>query len=57
MINRLWRVFANHLATAAAVGATIVVMAPLIAIFGYLLYKGTKLYQSSLLYPNTQARG
>src|ERR1700677_5398950 len=38
--NRLWRVFANHLATAAAVGSTIVVMAPLIAIFGYLLYKG-----------------
>src|SRR5580692_3213356 len=38
--NRLWRVFANHLATVAAVGATIVVMAPLIAIFGYLLYKG-----------------
>ncbi len=38
--NRLWRVFANHLATAAAVGATILVMAPLIAIFGYLLYKG-----------------
>src|SRR6202522_4199469 len=38
--NRLWRGFANHLATAAAVGATIVVMAPLIAIFGYLIYKG-----------------
>src|ERR1700678_2790606 len=38
--NRLWRVFANHLATVAAVGATIVVMAPLIAIFGYLLFKG-----------------
>lgn len=38
--NRLWRVFANHLATVASVGATIVVMAPLIAIFGYLLYKG-----------------
>src|ERR1700727_1490233 len=38
--NRLWRVFANHLATAAAVGATILVMAPLIAIFCYLLYKG-----------------
>jgi hypothetical protein len=31
--NRLWRVFANHLATVAAVGATVVVMAPLIAIF------------------------
>src|ERR1700677_3920329 len=38
--NRLWRVFANHLATAAAVGSTILVMAPLIAIFGYLIYKG-----------------
>ena len=31
--NRVWRVFANHLATAAAVGSTILVMAPLIAIF------------------------
>src|ERR1700678_3663162 len=38
--NRLWRVFANHLATVAAVGATILVMAPLIAIFCYLIYKG-----------------
>src|SRR5580692_195248 len=38
--NRVLRVLMNHLATVAAVGATIVVMAPLIAIFGYLLYKG-----------------
>src|SRR6202453_2359302 len=38
--NRLWRVFANHLATVAAIGATILVMAPLIAIFAYLLFKG-----------------
>src|SRR6202522_2655552 len=38
--NRLWRVFANHLATVAAVGSTILVMAPLIAIFFYLLVKG-----------------
>ena len=38
--NRLWRVFANHLATVAAVGATILVMAPLIAIFCYLIYRG-----------------
>jgi len=38
--NRAWRVFSNHLATAAAVGSTILVMAPLIAIFIYLLYKG-----------------
>src|ERR1700749_4589365 len=38
--NRYMRVVVNHLATVAAVGATIVVMAPLIAIFGYLLYKG-----------------
>jgi len=38
--NRLWRVFANHLATVAAVGATVLVMAPLIAIFFYLIYKG-----------------
>jgi phosphate transport system permease protein len=38
--NRVLRVFMNHLATAAAIGSTIVVMAPLIAIFGYLLFKG-----------------
>src|ERR1700678_3889491 len=38
--NRLWRVFANHLATVAAVGSTILVMAPLIAIFAYLVFKG-----------------
>ena len=30
----------NHLATAAAVGSTILVMAPLIAIFAYLLFMG-----------------
>jgi phosphate transport system permease protein len=38
--NRYLRVFMNHLATAAAVGSTILVMAPLIAIFAYLLFKG-----------------
>src|ERR1700691_4937554 len=38
--NRFLRVVIDHLATAAAIGSTIVVMAPLIAIFGYLLFKG-----------------
>jgi phosphate transport system permease protein len=38
--NRILRVLMDHLATAAAIGSTIVVMAPLIAIFGYLLFKG-----------------
>jgi phosphate transport system permease protein len=38
--NRFLRVVVNHLATAAAVGSTILVMAPLIAIFAYLLFKG-----------------
>ena len=38
--NRVLRVFMNHLATVAAVGSTILVMAPLIAIFAYLLVKG-----------------
>ncbi len=38
--NRMWRTFANHLATVAAVGSTILVIAPLVAIFVYLLYKG-----------------
>jgi phosphate transport system permease protein len=38
--NRFIRVLVNHLATVAAVGSTILVMAPLIAIFAYLLFKG-----------------
>jgi phosphate transport system permease protein len=38
--NRFLRVVVNHLATAAAVGSTILVMTPLIAIFAYLLFKG-----------------
>jgi phosphate transport system permease protein len=38
--NRFMRVLVNHLATAAAIGSTILVMAPLIAIFAYLLFKG-----------------
>jgi phosphate transport system permease protein len=38
--NRFMRVAVNHLATAAAIGSTILVMAPLIAIFAYLLFKG-----------------
>ena len=38
--NRFMRVVVNHLATVAAVGSTILVMAPLIAIFAYLLFKG-----------------
>src|SRR5271169_7172195 len=38
--NRFLRVVVNHLATVAAIGSTILVMAPLIAIFVYLLFKG-----------------
>jgi phosphate transport system permease protein len=38
--NRFIRVLVNHLATVAAIGSTILVMAPLIAIFAYLLFKG-----------------
>lgn len=38
--NRRWRWFANHMATALAVGATILVIAPLVAIFLDLVYKG-----------------
>ena len=38
--SRFMRVLVNHLATAAAIGSTILVMAPLIAIFFYLLVKG-----------------
>src|ERR1700729_3668554 len=38
--NRFLRVVMNHLATVAAVGSTILAMAPLIAIVFYLLVKG-----------------
>src|ERR1700744_3675843 len=38
--NRFLRVVMNHLATVAAIGSTILVMAPLIAIFAYLVYMG-----------------
>ncbi len=38
--NRAARRFTNHLATALAVLSTILVVAPLVAIFIYLLYKG-----------------
>jgi phosphate transport system permease protein len=39
-MNRMWRDSANHLATALAIGSTILVIAPLVAIFIYLIYKG-----------------
>lgn len=35
------RAISNHLATAAAIASMIVVMAPLAAIFGYLIFKGS----------------
>jgi phosphate transport system permease protein len=38
--NRLWRNVTNHAATVLTVVATVVVISPLIAIFGYLIYKG-----------------
>lgn len=38
--NHAWRMFANHAATTLAVISTILVVAPLVAIFIYLLYKG-----------------
>lgn len=40
-MNRQWRWMANHLATGLAVLSTILVIAPLVAIFIDLLYKGT----------------
>lgn len=36
----IFRLITNHLATGAAVGSAVLVIAPLVAIFGYLLYKG-----------------
>jgi phosphate transport system permease protein len=38
--NHTWRMLANHAATALAVVSTILVVAPLVAIFIYLVYKG-----------------
>jgi phosphate transport system permease protein len=38
--NRIWRTTTNHLATGVAILSTILVVAPLVAIFIYLLYKG-----------------
>lgn len=38
--NKIWRSIADHTATALSVLATILVIAPLAAIFAYLLYKG-----------------
>lgn len=38
--TRLWRTFADRLATVAAVASTIIVVTPLVAIFFYLMYKG-----------------
>ena len=39
-LNRRWRWVANHMATWLAVGATLLVIAPLVAIFVDLVYKG-----------------
>jgi len=39
-VNRHWRWFANHLASGLAILATILVIAPLVAIFIDLVYKG-----------------
>ena len=36
----MWRSAANHLATGLAIASTLLVVAPLVAIFGYLLFKG-----------------
>jgi phosphate transport system permease protein len=38
--NRIWRNASDHAATVLAIVSTVVVIAPLIAIFVYLLYKG-----------------
>ena len=38
--NYIWRMFANHAATVLAIVSTLLVVAPLVAIFAYLLFKG-----------------
>lgn len=40
VFTRSRRILVNHLATAAAIGSTILVVAPLVAIFFYLVYRG-----------------
>jgi phosphate transport system permease protein len=39
-LNSGYRAMKNHLATVLAIGSTLVVIAPLMAIFGYLIFKG-----------------
>jgi phosphate transport system permease protein len=36
----LWRRIVDHMATAAAIGTVVIVLLPLVAIFGYLVYRG-----------------
>jgi phosphate transport system permease protein len=36
----LWRRMVDHMATAAAIGTVVIVLLPLVAIFGYLVYRG-----------------
>lgn len=38
--GQVWRTWKNYLATGTAVASTMIVVAPLLAIFGYLIYKG-----------------
>lgn len=40
--GRCWRNFKDRLATLVAIAATLLVVMPLVAIFGYLLYRGTR---------------
>jgi len=39
-LNRSYRAFKNHMATTLAIVSTMIVIAPLLAIFAYLLFKG-----------------
>ena len=50
-----WRAVTDHAVTGLAVLATALVIAPLIAIFVYLIYKGAQLAEPGFLHSEPQA--
>jgi phosphate transport system permease protein len=55
--NRIWRSTADRMATALAVLSTLVVVTPLVAIFAYLLYKGSSSLDWNFFTKNPAAEG
>ena len=50
----VWRRFVNHLMTGVAVLTVLIVLVPLVAIFGYLLYKGFGSINWAFLHADSQ---